>query len=45
LIDDKEEAIEVCCDKMYCHGCAVPLTPAMKRYVDETFTPLALPGL
>lgn len=37
-IGDQEQAIEVCCDKMYCIGCAIPLTPAMKSYIDSTET-------
>lgn len=34
-IEDTEEAIEVCCDKLFCIGCAVRLTPRMKDYLDH----------
>jgi hypothetical protein len=34
-IGEHEQAVEVCCSDMYCVGCAIPLTPAMKRFVDD----------
>ena len=37
-LGDNDPAIEVCRDRLYCLGCAVPLTPAMKAYVDSTIT-------